>query len=348
MKKLLLSILFLILLVPTQALAAGFSDVPTNHWAYASIDKLTKQNILNGYTNGTFLPSKPVTRAEAALIIARATVNNKPTSFQAKFTDVPKNHPAYNAIQSLTELGVFSNSVKFNPDKILWRSEMSKIIVEAYDIIVDDNNEVFFPDMSPRTWYFPYATTIAEVKISEGLTPLKFGPGYATTRAQLATFIDRAMTFKQKRDAGIITYDKTKKQYLDSTISTTDDFALETIHLVNIERAKEGLNPLKEDGSLSKIAFIKAKDMVENDYFDHVSPTYGQPWDMAKHFNYSYSYFGENIALGQRTPAEVVNDWMNSSGHRANILNPNYTQIGASAYKNSQGRIYWVHMFAKK
>lgn len=117
-------------------------------------------------------------------------------------------------------------------------------------------------------------------------------------------------------------------------------FASEVINLVNQERAKAGLNALTEDKALSKMALDKAKDMYDNNYFDHTSPTYGSPFDMMKAYGINYSYAGENIAKGQRSPQEVMNSWMNSPGHRQNIMSPNFTKIGV-AYYNGE----WVQEF---
>jgi uncharacterized YkwD family protein len=125
-----------------------------------------------------------------------------------------------------------------------------------------------------------------------------------------------------------------------STSASTSSYASQVVTLVNQERAKAGLKPLTSNAQLSNMALVKAKDMKDNNYFDHNSPTYGSPFDMMKSFGISYRYAGENIAMGQRTPQEVMTAWMNSSGHRANILNANYTSIGV-AYYNGE----WVQEF---
>ena len=82
--------------------------------------------------------------------------------------------------------------------------------------------------------------------------------------------------------------------------------------------------------------------MSSDRYFSHTSPTYGTPFQMIQSFGLSYRTAGENIAYGQRTPAAVVDAWMNSSGHRANILNASYTQIGVGYCANEN---YWTQMF---
>lgn len=134
-------------------------------------------------------------------------------------------------------------------------------------------------------------------------------------------------------------------------IPNIDDVkALETevVNLVNQERAKQGLSPLTQNWELSRVARYKSQDFINNNYFAHQSPVYGSPFDMMKAFGISYRSAGENIAKFQRTPTEVMNAWMNSPGHRANILNSSYTEIGVGVAKDSKGNLYWTQMFIRK
>ena len=124
--------------------------------------------------------------------------------------------------------------------------------------------------------------------------------------------------------------------------TTVEAYEAEVIRLVNEIRVQYGLQPLKTNWELSRVARYKSQDMVDKHYFSHTSPTYGSPFQMMKAFGLSYRTAGENIAYGQRTPQEVVNAWMNSSGHRANILNSSYTQIGVGYVANGN---YWTQMF---
>ena len=116
----------------------------------------------------------------------------------------------------------------------------------------------------------------------------------------------------------------------------------EVIRLVNEIRQQNGLKPLTENWELSRVARYKSQDMLDHRYFSHTSPTYGSPFQMLKAFGLSYRTAGENIAKGYSSPQAVVNGWMNSSGHRANILNASYTQIGVGYV--AQGH-YWKQMF---
>ena len=133
-------------------------------------------------------------------------------------------------------------------------------------------------------------------------------------------------------------------------IPSIDDVkALEqkVIELVNKQRAYNGLPTLKANWEVSRVARYKSQDMIDKHYFAHQSPTFGSPFNMMENFGIRFSAAGENIAYGQRTPEEVMNSWMNSPGHRSNILNATYNQIGVGVAKSSNGTFYWTQMFIK-
>lgn len=121
----------------------------------------------------------------------------------------------------------------------------------------------------------------------------------------------------------------------------------EVIRLTNIERSKRGLATLKTNWQLSRCARYKSQDMINRGYFAHQSPTYGSPFDMIESFGISMAAGGENIAMGQRTPQEVVKAWMNSPGHRGNMLSTAFTEIGVGVAKNKNGSYYWTQMFIR-
>jgi uncharacterized YkwD family protein/spore coat assembly protein SafA len=121
----------------------------------------------------------------------------------------------------------------------------------------------------------------------------------------------------------------------------------EVVKLVNVERSKQGLQPLKENWQLSRVARYKSADMAAKNYFSHTSPTYGSPFRMMESFGIKYSSAGENIAYGQKTPQQVMTAWMNSPGHRSNIMSPSYSQIGVGYATNKSGTPYWTQMFIR-
>jgi len=123
---------------------------------------------------------------------------------------------------------------------------------------------------------------------------------------------------------------------------TVTSYEQQVADLVNAERAKAGLSALKLNWELSRVARIKSQDMHDKKYFAHQSPTYGSPFDMMKKFGITYRTAGENIAQGYATPQAVMTGWMNSPGHKANILNASFTQIGVGYFKDGN---YWTQMF---
>jgi uncharacterized YkwD family protein/spore coat assembly protein SafA len=129
---------------------------------------------------------------------------------------------------------------------------------------------------------------------------------------------------------------------LDQGVQTFEE---RVIALTNERRAQNGLKPLSGNWELSRVARHKSQDMHDKRYFAHQSPTYGSPFDMIKNFGISYRTAGENIAYGQRTPEQVVEAWMNSPGHRANILHTSFSEIGVGYVADGN---YWTQMFIGK
>ena len=116
----------------------------------------------------------------------------------------------------------------------------------------------------------------------------------------------------------------------------------EVISLVNAERAKYGLASLSKQTGAAKAAQIRAKEIVQS--FSHTRPNGTSCFTVCKELGISYRSAGENIAYGYRTPAQVVNGWMNSEGHRKNILSASFTSIGVGCYQQG-GTLYWSQMF---
>ena len=121
----------------------------------------------------------------------------------------------------------------------------------------------------------------------------------------------------------------------------------EVFDLINKQRTNNGLQALKVDNEVQRVARIKAQDMVDNNYFAHDSPIYGSPFNMLKSFKISYKTAGENIA-GNSSNSGAVTSWMNSSGHKANILNSNFNYTGVGVVSSSKYGKIFVQMFIGK
>lgn len=130
-------------------------------------------------------------------------------------------------------------------------------------------------------------------------------------------------------------------------------FEQEVLKLTNEFRQKNGLKALVLDQSLEKAADLHSKNMATQDFFSHTGKDNSRPWDRAQKAGYESGFVGENIAAGYRSAKAVVDGWINSPGHRANMLNSNYNEIGLGYYflENDTGKVnyksYWTQVFGK-
>lgn len=135
-----------------------------------------------------------------------------------------------------------------------------------------------------------------------------------------------------------------------TTKPTTTESAMEqeVFELVNKVRVENGLHTLKWAEDLAEIARAHCADMINRGFFSHTNPDGESPFDRLKNNGIAYRSAAENIAYGQKDAQEVMNSWMNSSGHRANILSKTVKEIGIGAVKNTRGTIYWTQMFVAR
>lgn len=323
------------------------NDVPESHWASAPIQHMLVKQYMTTYPDGTFKPEQVITRAEAAGAIARSININLESSFSPDFKDVPITHPYYKEICKLVEIGVLQNSDAFHPESPLKRMHIAKMLTLAYKIEVDNKNKSKFNDVQDTHWAKDNIESLADVGVIQGVDSKHFAPNRLVTRAQLAVLVERSMDFNQRVKKLEVAYDYLAKDYIP-TVNFSTAWSQEVIRLINVERQKSKLKSLTNDAPLTQIAIIKAQDMVNRGYFEHVSPYYGAPWDLATLFDYTYTSFGENIGRNIPSPEAAVKAWMASPPHRENIMKANYTNTGVAVAKDSEGKYYWVQMFSSQ
>jgi uncharacterized protein YkwD len=134
----------------------------------------------------------------------------------------------------------------------------------------------------------------------------------------------------------------TTKPSTSTSTTGTSKYASEVLRLVNIERSKAGLSAFTTNQPITNAANKRAQEIVKS--FSHTRPNGSSPFTALQEYGVSYRTAGENIAYGQKTPQEVVTGWMNSPGHRANILNANFNKIGIGVYQTN-GVYYWTQLF---
>jgi len=156
--------------------------------------------------------------------------------------------------------------------------------------------------------------------------------------------VDKPVVDKPVVDKPVVDKPVVDKPVIDKPTTDLSDAQLvaEVVRLVNVERTKAGLNPLVADSNIAAAAYVRSTEQPQN--FSHTRPNGTSCFTALAEQGVSYRGAGENIAYGQKTPADVMNAWMNSPGHRANILNQNFTKIGVGCYKLN-GTIYWTQLF---
>jgi uncharacterized protein YkwD len=174
------------------------------------------------------------------------------------------------------------------------------------------------------------------------LTSLPAQPVQAMGTIQLVSSTETYGDFEWNDVVAVIPVD------ISCSYQTNTAFEAQVIELINAERAKVGLPPLYTQSQLMAAARLHSADMGCNDFFGHTGSDGSSLADRLMRQGYSGYYFGENIAAGYSTPESVVNAWMNSSGHRANILNANYTDVGVGYvyWSGSTYKSYWTADFA--
>ncbi|MEU1529134.1 CAP domain-containing protein [Streptomyces fagopyri] len=190
--------------------------------------------------------------------------------------------------------------------------------------------------------------TVGEHLVSGPRTPGEFVEYCLTGERSRATLYDRAYTHTglayvaDPRSGDLYWTALWARPFSTEGLART---SREVVALTNAERAGEGLPPLLADAPLTGAAQAHSDDMVARAFYSHTSPEGGRPWDRAAAAGSTRRTIGENIACGQRSPAEVVRGWMDSPGHRANILKPDFTHIGVGFAGGGEAGTYWTQLF---
>lgn len=159
-------------------------------------------------------------------------------------------------------------------------------------------------------------------------------PGYGLSQSQDITVLKPAQVLKEV------------PQEIYNVEQIYHEQIMQVIAIVNQERVKAGLAPLTYDEQISYAATQRSYEMAQNSYFEHARPDGRICFTVMKEYGIPYWNAGENIAWGQKTPEYVMYRWMNSPGHRANILRAEYTKIGVGIARDAKGRLYWTQLFA--
>ncbi|KKB34768.1 S-layer homology domain-containing protein [Bacillus thermotolerans] len=330
-----------VLATPANAEDA-FSDVSSGYWAYSQIEGLADKGIVTGFKDGTFRSAEIATRAQSAIFIGRAVNVDTSETGSVAFKDIsPRSTVAYPYIAGLTERGVYAEEEQFHPNRELTRADLAHMLVKAFNLPIADNAS--FTDVPDSHWAAEDIRSIAAAGIISGTSATTFSPNKPVTRGELSVFINNALNYSpQNGQNEEVTVEQSGQA---QEVDNHSELEQQILKLVNEERAKAGAPALTLAEDISKVAQKKSEDMAEKDYFDHNSPTYGSPFAMMEQFGLDYTLAGENIAAGYQSASAVMEDWMDSPGHRANILNPGYKEIGIGIANGGEYGTYYTQMF---
>ena len=363
--------LVLALCLTAPALAAGFTDVPDSHWASGYIQRAYEEDWVHGMGGGKYAPAGTLTRAQFLTMVTNAFFSD-----DLDKVSVPDGSPWYAACWSVAQANGLQTGTSMErlsdlTDSVS-RYDMAQVIVNTLsgEGISASDSEARAAQAAIRDWSGVPAGYRDAVSGAYALGILNgrngsFDGTATMNRAEAATVLcrmDDAISGAQTPDTQTPDTQKPETQKPDTQkpdtqkpetqppaqdASTPEELAAEVVRLVNVERAKEGLAPLGTYDSLTRAAQIRAPEIVtifSHDRPDGTSCFTAMDQTGAKKGAYTW---GENIAAGNATAAATVEQWMNSPGHRANILNAKFTHIGVG-YQHSAGSTYghyWVQMF---
>lgn len=340
-----ISVIFLaaaMMIMPAVSVWA-FTDVPENHWAYEYVSTAADEGWVNGIGGDLYDPDGQVTGAEWITMVVRAFYGDEIGQPQA-------GEPWYRPYQDTADRNMLI------PDHINTAAAMASPIsrydmaVIIYNVLHDRTGQAAQADPAEISdWhqipsYYQNAVSAAyEAGVLTGYDAAgRFGGENSMTRAQAAAALVRLDSAIGGRDTPDGSGQESGTE-TDDPDTAQDSSASQVISLVNLERAAQGLPAMKTNDRLQQAAQARAQEIAQ--VFSHNRPDGTSCFTVLTEYGVSgFFTAGENIAAGQSTPEQVMNDWMNSSGHRANILNGDFDTIGVGCAKTGSG-IYWVQLF---
>lgn len=359
------TLLALTALTSTSSYASSFSDM-NNHWSSTFVSTAVDAGLMMGMGNGTFSPDKSMSYAEFAVVVVNGAFDGEIISKQS---DTHWGDPFLNVLHQYglwlsdgeTVVDMSNSNWK---DQSISRKNAATIIARLMDrgnfITGEPHTGAALGDMN-----YLSAGQRQDVRdvIANGImtgTGAVFGVDSPLTRGEACVMVSTMLEKEviQSKNPNFSTPSTPEVETTPSTpevestpstpeVETTPDveaiqaqYAAEVFRLVNVERAKEGLSAYAWNDALMEASQFKSEEMSELNYFDHTSPVYGGFSGIINLYLKNYGGAGENIAQGYGTPAAVVNGWMNSDGHKKNILSSGFTQIGIG-YADG----YWTQQF---
>ena len=313
MKHKFLSTILVLMLILNVFTQVGFAASDEKAKA---IDYVTANKIFVGDSNGNLNLESGLTRAELAVLLVRlrgdvekVNAGLKSYARDCRFTDMPE--WAKPSVGYCVSEGLMFGYSRFSfgaNDKVT--PQQACTVIQRHLGIAETN--------------WNYETVVSKANVT-GITPTAgFTDLKAIKRIEMAILIYKA------------------DNRIPEPAMTIDEMKAEIVRLSNAERAKAGVPELKVLPELMDCAQAKADDMLKNSYYGHKSPVYGTSGNMIRAFIPKAGTTGENLAPWTKTPAEAFQGWVESSGHYANLINPEFTHIGIGIVVGAEGGFWWI------
>ena len=335
------------IVIPYESTVGAKTVVLDRHWAYKSVERMVNESVYSSSIISLNQLDAPISRAEASSIFAKF-IKGKPNNELAVLAkDVSVTDSHYTSIELLIQNGIMNNQETLRPSDFLTKAEAAKLVMHTFQLEEDKNNAKSFSDVSEKHWARKYILTLADVSIIKGNLKGEYEPDAPITYAELSALLNNAIQFNEQVKSHELIYNYLTNDYV-YTINDLAHFEAEIITLINEYRVSKNVSPLQHDPRLTQLAIIKVDDMIRNYYFDHYSPLYQMPWELAGLFNYEFHTFGENLARNFVNARDVVEAWIASPSHHDNLLKDHYEYIGVGIKSNKEGNLYFSNLFSGK
>lgn len=371
------------MILPAGAVGNTFSDVPQDHWANPYVEAMTQKGVVTGVGNGRFNPDGNLSTAEFAVMLTQAFCPEAvadpeeggawwepylDAAWSAGYLiDTTAGFSYIDGIWDVTYTdGTWNEDVVTEP---MTRYDMAQamyntVVAEGMALPTDEQREAAQAAIGdfasiPEDYESAVVAMYALGYLSGVNASGDFGGEGAMTRAQSCVVMSKLLgvdveTAPETPDEGTAggtagstpAEEETPAEDAGSEpADTVAAYEQEVFDLVNQIRAENGLEPFVYNETLAGTARAHSQDMIDRNFFSHTNPDGEDPFDRMRDNGLSFSMAAENIAAGQRTPEEVVNSWMNSEGHRANILG-GCEELGVGLALGGSYGYYWTQCFA--
>ena len=367
------------MILPAGAVGNTFSDVPQDHWANPYVEAMTQKGMVTGVGNGRFNPDGNLSTAEFAVMLTQAFCPEAvagpeeggawwepylDAAWSAGYLiDTTAGFSYIDGIWDVTYTdGTWNEDVVTEP---MTRYDMAQamyntVVAEGMALPTDEQREAAQAAIGdfasiPEDYESAVVAMYALGYLSGVNANGDFGGEGAMTRAQSCVVMSKLLgtdveTAPETPDEGAtgsapIEEETPAEDTGSEPADTVAAYEQEVFDLVNQIREENGLEPFVYNVTLAGTARAHSQDMIDRNFFSHTNPDGEDPFDRMRDNGLSFSMAAENIAAGQRTPEEVVNSWMNSEGHRANILG-GCEELGVGLALGGSYGYYWTQCFA--